>query len=229
MNENKYLPILTKGIIKENPVFRLMLGACPALAVTTTAFGGFGMGLAVTLTLIGTNTIVSALRNQIPEKVRIPSFIVLIAGLVTIIQMLVRAYAPALDQTLGIFLPLIVVNCVIFARAEMFAVKQKVLPSLFDAIGTGLGFTLALTFMGATREVLGTGAIAGLQIGGGRIEPMIIMLLPPGGFFVYGVLIAIANKFDKRPLEERTGGCGACPSRAVCKHAAGLYEEGGAA
>ena len=221
MEQKKLMPEFTKGIIKENPVLRLMLGACPALAVTTSAFNGVGMGVAATLVLLGSNVVISLLRNVIPARVRIPAFITIIAGFVTIVQMLVRAFAPTLDAALGIFLPLIVVNCIILARAEMFAAKNKLVPSVVDALGMGVGFTAALLLMGGIRELLGTGGIFGMELTAGVIEPMVIMLLPPGGFFVYGVLIAAANKLDKRPASERPSGCGACPSRGFCKKVEG--------
>ena len=219
--KQKLMPEFTKGIIKENPVLRLMLGGCPALAVTTSAFNGLGMGIAATLVLIGSNVVISLLRNVIPNRVRIPAFITIIAGFVTIVQMLTRAFAPALDAALGIFLPLIVVNCVILARAEMFAAKNRLLPSLVDALGMGAGFTATLILMGGIRELLGAGGIFGLSLTAGVIDPMVIMLLPPGGFFVYGILIAVANKLDKRPQSERPTGCGACPSRGFCKNIEG--------
>ena len=209
---------LNKGIVKENPALRLMLGMCPALAVTTSAVNGLGMGLATMAALLGSNLVISLLRNVIPERVRIPAYITAIAGFVTIVQMTVRALSPALDSALGIFLPLIVVNCIIFARAELFAAKNKPLLAVVDAIGMGLGFTIVLLLMGVIRELLGAGTVFGLTVTANLIPPMIIMLLPPGGFFAYGILIAIANRLDRRPASERRGnGCGRCPQAATCQ------------
>ncbi len=210
--------ILTKGIIKENPVLRLVLGTCPTLAVTTAAFNGVGMGVAATLVLLGSNVAISLLRNVIPDKVRIPAFITIIAAFVTVIQMLVKAFAPAVDKSLGIFLPLIVVNCIILARAEMFASKNKVLPSILDALGMGIGFTAALTLMGMIRELLGTGCIFGMTVTANVIEPMLIFILPPGGFFVFGMLVVLSNKLavkmGKKPVKSL--GCGNCNGCAGC-------------
>lgn len=193
---------LGKGLILENPVLRLILGTCPTLAVTTTTRNGLGMGLAATFVLLGSNLIISALRKVIPDKVRIPAFITIIAGFVTIVQLLMQAYVPALDQALGIFIPLITVNCIILARAEMFASKHAVLPSLVDALGMGAGFTAALVLMGAIREVFGNGSFFDIPLpvlqAGGQFEPIMILILPPGGFFVYGILIALAQKLAER-------------------------------
>ena len=220
--KSKNLSIFTNGLIKENPVLRLVLGTCPTLAVTTAASNGIGMGIAATAVLVCSNLVISLLRNIIPDKVRIPAFITVIAGFVSAVQMLVKAFAPAIDASLGIFLPLIVVNCIILARAEMFASKNPVLPSVLDGLGMGIGFTATLTLMGAIRELLGAGTIFGLEITAGHISPMIIFLLPPGGFFVFGVLVAasnaIAKKQGKRPVEHL--GCANCPARAACKNAA---------
>ena len=187
-----YLKEVTKGIIKENPVLTLVLGTCPTLAVTTAASNAIGMGLAATIVLIGSNAVVSALRKVIPDKVRIPAYITIIATFVTIVQMLVKAFAPAIDESLGIFLPLIVVNCIILGRAEMFASKNPVVPSMLDGLGMGIGFTAALLLMGSIRELLGAGTWFGMEI----IPALniVIFLLPPGGFFVFGMLIALANK-----------------------------------
>lgn len=218
MAENSKLSVLTKGIVKENPVLRLVLGTCPTLAITTAAINGIGMGVAATLVLIGSNVVISLLRNVIPDKVRIPAFITIIATFVSIIQMLVKAFLPSIDAALGIFLPLIVVNCIILARAEMFASKNPVLPSILDAIGMGIGFTAALTLMGMIRELLGAGTIFGLEITKGAIEPMLIFILPPGGFFVFGMLVALSNKLaikmGKKPVKNL--GCGSCNGCAGC-------------
>ena len=199
--EKSYGEILTAGFIKENPVLRLVLGTCPTLAVTTQAFNGLGMGAAATLVLIGSNAVISLLRNVIPDKVRIPAFITIIAGFVTIIQMLVKAFVPALDSALGIYLPLIVVNCIILGRAESYASKNPVLPSIFDGLGMGLGFTVGLTSIGIVREILGAGQIFGFQIlpladaatGKAGYTPITIFVLAPGAFFVLAFLIALMN------------------------------------
>lgn len=218
MAENSKLSVLTKGIVKENPVLRLVLGTCPTLAITTAAINGIGMGVAATLVLIGSNVVISLLRNVIPDKVRIPAFITIIATFVSIIQMLVKAFLPSIDAALGIFLPLIVVNCIILARAEMFASKNPVLPSILDAIGMGIGFTAALTLMGMIRELLGAGTLFGLEITKGAISPMLIFILPPGGFFVFGMLVALSNKLaikmGKKPVKNL--GCGSCNGCAGC-------------
>lgn len=218
MAENSKLSTLTKGIVKENPVLRLVLGTCPTLAITTAAINGIGMGVAATLVLIGSNAVISLLRNVIPGKVRIPAFITIIAAFVSIIQMLVKAFLPSIDAALGIFLPLIVVNCIILARAEMFASKNPILPSILDAIGMGIGFTAALTLMGMIRELIGAGTIFGLEITKGTIEPMLIFILPPGGFFVFGMLVALSNKLaikmGKKPVKNL--GCGGCNGCAGC-------------
>ena len=223
---NNNLSTLTKGIVKENPVLRLVLGTCPTLAVTTAAFNGVGMGVAATLVLLGSNVVISLLRKVIPDKVRIPAFITIIAAFVTIIQMLVKAFAPAIDKSLGIFLPLIVVNCIILARAEMFASKNSVWPSILDALGMGIGFTAALTLMGMIRELIGTGCIFGVSITAGAIEPMLIFILPPGGFFVFGILVVLSNKIavkmGKKPVKSL--GCGSCHGCNGC-NAEGCLED----
>ena len=209
--EKSYGEILTAGFIKENPVLRLVLGTCPTLAVTTQAFNGLGMGAAATLVLIGSNAVISLLRNVIPDKVRIPAFITIIAGFVTIIQMLVKAFVPALDSALGIYLPLIVVNCIILGRAESFASKNKVLPSILDGLGMGIGFTIALVLMGSIREIIGNGSM---------IQPMLILILPPGGFFVFGMLIALFNRLaEGKGKEPATLSCCNCPQAASCMKA----------
>ena len=218
MKNNRYMGYFTNGLIKENPVLRLVLGTCPTLAVTTAAINGIGMGLAATMVLICSNIVISLLRNIIPDKVRIPAYITIIAGFVSVVQMLVKAFLPDIDKALGIYLPLIVVNCIILARAEMFASKNSVLPSVLDGLGMGIGFTAVLTLMGAIRELLGAGTIFSLPITANFISPMIVFLLPPGGFFVFGMLVALSNalakKAGKKPVEHL--GCEGCPSRAVC-------------
>lgn len=216
--KNKNLGYLTNGILNENPVLRLVLGTCPTLAVTTAAINGIGMGVAATLVLICSNAAISLLRNIIPDKVRIPAYITIIAGFVSVVQMLVKAFAPAIDKSLGIFLPLIVVNCIILARAEMFASKNPVLPSILDGLGMGLGFTATLTLMGAIRELLGAGSIFSLPVTSQFIDPMIIFLLPPGGFFVFGMLVALSNALARKKGKKvvETLGCANCPARAAC-------------
>ncbi|SHE67872.1 RnfABCDGE type electron transport complex subunit E [Alkalibacter saccharofermentans] len=185
---------LFNGIIPENPIFKLMLGLCPTLAVTTAAMNGLGMGLATMVVLVGSNVVISLIKKQIPDKIRIPAFIVIIASFVTIVGMLLKAYFPDLDKALGIFIPLIVVNCVILARAESFASKNDVLNSLADGIGMGLGFTLSLTILGSIRELFGAGSIFGISVFGGSFEPAIMMILPPGAFLTLGLLLGLLNK-----------------------------------
>ena len=224
MTNKHLLPTFTKGILKENPLLRLLLGICPALAVTTSAINGIGMGLATSGVLLGSNILLSLFKNVIPNKIRIPAFITISAGFTTVMTLLIQAFSPELDTALGIFLPLIATNCIILARAEMFATKNPLLPSILDALGMGAGFTIALFLMGSIRELIGAGTLFGFTITAEIISPSIIILLPPGGFFIFGILIAIANKLDKRPLAERPNGCNACLSRHMCKRA---QEEGG--
>ena len=206
----------TKGIIKENPVLRLMLGTCATLAVTTAASNAIGMGLATTFVLVCSNAVISLLKKIIPDKVRIPAYITIVAGFVTIVQLLIKAYVPALNKSLGVFLPLIVVNCIILGRAEMFASKNPVLPSIVDGLGMGVGFTAALLAMGIIRELLGAGTVFGIPILSNFMDPIIIFLLPPGGFFVFGILIAIAGKLSAEGKAPETMGCAACPLAASC-------------
>ena len=182
------------GLVKENPTFRLVLGTCPTLAVTTAVFNGIGMGVAAAAVLIGSNLIISLIKKIVPNEVRIPIYVVVIATFVTVVQMLIQAFSPELDRQLGIFIPLIVVNCIILARAESFAAKNPPLNSIMDGIGMGLGFTVALTVISAVREVLGAGTFFGMQLFGAGFEPALIMILPPGGFLAYGLLIAAFNK-----------------------------------
>ncbi len=224
MAKNKNLSYFTNGIITENPVLRLVLGTCPTLAVTTSFMNGLGMGAAATMVLVCSNVVISLLRNVIPQKVRIPAFITIIAGFVSIVQLLVKAYAPAIDASLGIFLPLIVVNCIILARAEMFASKNSVFPSMLDGLGMGIGFTVTLSIMGLIREIIGTGQIALSEnaviplTSGLGIEPMLIFILPPGGFFVFGLLIALSNKIAQKKGKEPVNslGCDGCPAKDMC-------------
>ena len=208
------LDALKNGIIKENPVLRLMLGTCPTLAVTTAASNGLGMGLATTFVLLGANITISLLRKVIPDKVRIPAYITIIAGFVTVVQMLCKAFLPAINDALGIYLPLIVVNCIILGRAEMFARKNSIGPSILDALGMGIGFTAALLLMGMIREFIGAGSIFGLDITGGF--GMTLLILPPGGFFVFGVLIALSNKLAQRMNQPVRTECGDCSSCGMC-------------
>lgn len=224
MEKQSLWKVLTNGIIKENPVLVLILGTCPTLAVTTMAKNGLGMGLATTLVLIGSNFVISLLKNIIPDKVRIPSYIVVIAGFVTVVGFLVEAYAPDIYKSLGIFLPLIVVNCIILGRAEMFASKSSPIASVCDAIGMGLGFTLALFAMGSIREILGAGKWMGMTLTADIIPPIGILGLAPGGFFVFGCLIALVNKVSKgQAIKKKDFGCSGCPSAAFCNKA----EKGG--
>jgi electron transport complex protein RnfE len=185
--------VFLNGIITENPTFRLVLGTCPTMAVTTSATNGIGMGAAATFVLVGSNIVISLLRNFIPDKIRIPSFIVVICTFVTMVQMFMQAFLPSLYSSLGIFLPLIVVNCIILARAEAFASKNTVLHSAADGIGMGIGFTLALTLIGSIREILGNGTIFGATVFGASFKPMLLLILPAGGFIVYGLLLALFN------------------------------------
>ena len=172
------------GVITENPTFRLVLGTCPTMAVTTSATNGVGMGAAATFVLIGSNVVISLLRNFIPDKIRIPAFIVVICTFVTMVQMFMQAFVQELYASLGMFIPLIVVNCIILARAEAFASKNPVLPSAVDGLGMGLGFTIAITVMGAIRELIGSGTVFGMQVFGASYEPMLLLVLPTGGFLV---------------------------------------------
>lgn len=184
---------LKAGILVDNPTFVQVLGMCPTLAVTTSANNAVGMGLATTAVLICSNTVISLLRKCIPSKIRIPAFVVIIASFVTMIDLLLQAYIPALHAQLGLFLPLIVVNCLILGRAEAYAFKNKVLPSMWDGLGMGLGFTAALTTIGIVREILGAGSIFGLEVMPASYEPAIIMILAPGAFFTLAILMAILN------------------------------------
>ena len=224
---NKKLSIILRGIIAENPVLVLILGTCPTLAVSTSIIAALGMGLAATAVLICSNITISALRKVIPDQVRIPCYITVIAGFVTLVQMLVKAFIPSLDASLGVFLPLIVVNCIILGRAEMFASKNGIVDSALDGVGMGIGFTITLTIMGSIREILGSGTwMSGLdgllpflpegfaiQVLPASIDPFTIMTSAPGGFFVFGVLMAAATwlttpkaKKAQKPAETVEGG-----------------------
>lgn len=191
------LSIFSKGIIKENPVFVLLVGMCPTLGTTTSAINGLGMGLSTAFVLICSNIVIAAIKNHIPDKVRIPAFIVVIASFVTILQLSMQAYLPSLYASLGLYIPLIVVNCLILARAEAFANKNTVIDSLFDGIGMGLGFTFALTLLGAVREVLGSGSIFNFKFIGDN-DGILIFVLAPGAFIALGYLIAIINKLQAK-------------------------------
>ena len=186
----------SKGIWRENAVFRLLLGLCPVLAVTTSAENGLGMGLATTFVLLNSNIVVSLLRKVIPAKVRIPAFIVIIASFVTIVQLVMEAYVYSLHKSLGIFIPLIVVNCLILGRAEALASRNKTFVSIIDGLGMGAGFTLALFVLGAVREIFGSGTLLGITLFGGGYQPFLLMILPPGAFITLGLLLAGMNKVD---------------------------------
>lgn len=200
MSENKMSlgKVFVNGILNENPTFRLVLGMCPTLAVTTQSMNGLCMGLAATFVLACSNLVISLLRNFIPDKVRIPSFIVVIASFTTIVQLVMEAYLPDLYQTLGLFIPLIVVNCIILARAESFASKNGPVSSIMDGLGMGLGFTLALTVISSVRELIGSGSIFGMQILGAGYEPALIAVIAPGGFITLGLLMALMNKLTDK-------------------------------
>ena len=209
-NENKSkVSILTNGIIKENPVLRLVLGTCSCLAVTTAVSSALGMGAAFTFVLVCSNILISLLRNVIPAKVHLPCYIVIIAGFVTIVQMFMHAYMVSLYNALGVFLPLIVVNCIILGRAEMFACKNNVVDSALDGLGMGLGFTLALTLMATVREILGSGTWLGLQIIPKSIPNFTLMTSAPGGFFTFGCLMALVVWFETKTNNkiDRKAGC----------------------
>lgn len=226
------MQILLDGVLFENPVFRLVLGTCPLLAITTSAKNAVSMGLAVIFVQMGSEVIISMLRKAIPDKVRIPAFITIIAGFVTIVQLLVSAYLPALNVSLGIYIPLIVVNCIVLARAEAFASKKPVFASLVDGFGMGVGFFVALFLMGSIREVLGNGTFFGLQLPffGTVIEPMMFFILPPGGFFVFGICICFSQIFVKWMDKKRgkpvspppeAGHCEACGTCTSCSGSEG--------
>ncbi|MCM1166232.1 MAG: electron transport complex subunit E [Lachnospiraceae bacterium] len=210
-----YLKEFTKGLIKENPTLVTLLGMCPTLAITTMASNAIGMGAAATFVLICSNVAISLLKKVIPKQVRLPSYIVIIAGFVTLVGLILQAFVPAVYDALGIYLPLITVNCIILGRAEMFASKNNVAASALDGAGMGVGFTLALLVMGSVREILGSGTWFGLEIYPDFVQPMTIFVLPAGGFFVLGCVIALVNKIANRKPPEATG-CAACPNRESC-------------
>lgn len=224
---NKYLERIYNGIIKENPTFIIMLGMCPTLAVTTSGMNGIYMGLTTTAVLAMSNLLISALRKSIPDKVRIPAYIVVVASLVTIVQLLLEAYIPVLNEKLGIYIPLIVVNCIILGRAEAYAAKNSVGLSLFDGIGMGLGFTGAITIIGSIREFIGAGTFFGIELPRltlpfiGKLDPISIFVLAPGAFFILSILTALQNKFK---LPSATNGSGSKSDLACggdCSHCGG--------
>lgn len=210
-----YMKEFTKGLIKENPTLVSLLGMCPTLALTTMASNAIGMGAAATFVLICSNVVISLLKKVIPKQVRLPAYIVIIAGFVTLVGLLLQAYIPAVYSALGLYLPLITVNCIILGRAEMFASKNNVLASALDGAGNGIGFTLALLIMGSIREILGSGTWFGMTVCPDFVQPMTIFILPAGGFFVLGCVIAAVNKLAHRKPPEATG-CSACPNRDGC-------------
>ncbi|NLT14256.1 MAG: electron transport complex subunit E [Clostridiales bacterium] len=208
---------LTRGIIKENPVLVLVLGTCPTLAVSTQAMNAVGMGIAATAVLVCSNMAISLLRNVIPDKVRIPCYIVLIAGFVTIVQMIVEAFAYSLYEALGIYLPLIVVNCIILGRAEMYANKNTVANSALDGIGMGIGFTLTLLVMASIREIFGNGTWFGISLPVLSQNNISVLTMAPGGFIIFGCLIALVNKITKgKAIRKSDFGCAGCPSAEAC-------------
>lgn len=222
---NKAGERLYNGIIKENPTFVLMLGMCPTLAVTTSAMNGLGMGLTTAVVLTMSNLIISLLRKVIPSRVRIPAFIVIIASFVTAVQLLLQAYLPSLNDALGVYIPLIVVNCIILGRAESYASKNPVLPSIFDGIGMGLGFTVGLTAIGIVRELIGAGKIFDIRVMPESYEPLTIFILAPGAFFVLAGLVALQNKVKNnmakkgKKVPETVGcgeGCASCGNASSC-------------
>ena len=228
MKKRSKLSILLAGLIKENPVLVLVLGTCPTLAISTSVTAAFGMGMAATAVLLCSNMAISALRKVIPDQVRIPCYIVLIAGFVTVVSMVMEAYAYDLYQSLGVYLALIVVNCIILGRAEMFASKNTVLDSALDGIGMGLGFTLALCCMATIREIFGAGTFCGMPIPWLHENPISILTMAPGGFCIFGCLIALVNKVTKgRAIKKKDFSCEGCPSAAACggKSCSGDKEE----
>ena len=196
--KNKIFAQFRDGIITNNPCFVQLLGTCPALATTTSASNALGMGLSVTIILMCSNFFISLLRKYIPNQIRIASYIVIIAGFVSMLELLIKAYLPSLSNSLGLFIPLIVVNCIILARAEAFASKNKVLPSIVDGLAMGLGFTFALVILGSIREVIGAGTLFGLNIFGAWFEPAVLFIMPPGAFITLGFVVALVQKLRER-------------------------------
>jgi len=210
-----YMKEFLKGLVKENPTLVSLLGMCPTLAVTVSASNALGMGAAATFVLICSNLVISLLKDIVPKQVRLPAYIVIIAGFVTVAGFILQAYLPDIYDALGIFLPLITVNCIILGRAEMFASKNKPLVSVCDGLGMGVGFTLAMLAVGSVREIFGSGTWFGIQLRPDFIEPMSIFIYPAGGFFVLGCVIALVNKLSKRTAPAATG-CAACPNKEGC-------------
>lgn len=218
MNNEKKLSVFLKGLVKENPVLVLILGTCPTLAMSSNVISALAMGVSATLVLLCSNVVISLLRKVIPDQVRIPSYIVIIAGFVTMVQMLLHAYLPDLYQMLGVYLALIVVNCIILGRAEMYASKNNVLNSALDGLGMGIGFTLALFVIATIREVFGNASFANLEIPFLQNYKIAILTQAPGGFFVYGCMIALVNKITKgRAIKKKEFSCNGCPSANFCK------------
>ncbi len=222
---NKCTERIFNGLVKENPTFVLMLGMCPTLAVTTSAINGIGMGLSTTAVLVMSNMLISMLRKIIPDSVRMPAFIVVVASFVTIVDFLLEGFVPSLYDSLGLYIPLIVVNCIILGRAESYASKNPVIPSIFDGIGMGLGFTVGLTSIGIVRELIGAGQIFGFQVMPDSYEPFTIFVLAPGAFFVLACLVALQNKVKRNlakkgkevPAQAGCGaGCASCASKNIC-------------
>lgn len=231
---NKYIERLYNGLVKENPTFVLMLGMCPTLAVTTSAINGVGMGLSTTVVLVMSNMLISMLRRIIPDSVRMPAFIVIVASFVTIVDFLLQGFVPSLYDSLGIYIPLIVVNCIILGRAESYASKNPVVLSVFDGVGMGLGFTVGLTCIGIVRELIGSGKIFNISVLPSSYEPVTIFILAPGAFFVLALLTAVQNKVrleyakKGKELKSAPAGCGCCgcPSASDCPSAASADEKG---
>lgn len=217
MNKNSSLSVLLKGILLENPVFVLILGTCPTLATTTSVVGAFGMGIAAAVVLICSNAVISLLRKFIPETVRIPCYIVIISGFVTIVKMFMQAYLPSMFSLLGVYLDLITVNCIILGRAEMFAGKNNVAKSVLDGIGMGIGFTIALLSIAIIREVFGAGSFAGIQIPFLVDHKIEFFIKAPGGLVVYGIMIAVVNAITKgKAIKKKEFSCAGCPSAGIC-------------
>ena len=227
MENGSKLQILTKGILKESPTLVLLLGCCPFLATTTSAINGLGMGGCTLAVLFFSNIIISALRKLIPDNVRIPCYIVVIAALVTVVQMLMQAFLPDLNKLLGLYIPLIVVNCIILGRAEAFANKNTIIDSALDGLGMGIGFTLGCFVMGAIREILGSGMFMGHALGSMTAHPMVFFMLPAGGFFVFGILNAAITQITKGKDTARVNefSCSGCLMRDTCDKAAEGGEE----
>lgn len=219
MNEN--LERIYNGVVKENPTFIMMLGICPTLAVTTSAINGFGMGVSTLVVLIVSNLVISLLRKVIPDQVRLPAYIVIVASLVTVVQLLIQAYIPFLDAALGIYIPLIVVNCIILGRAEAYASKHPPIPSVFDGLGMGLGFTLALTLIGLVRELFGAGTAFGVTVMPDFYQPVSILVKAPGAFLVLAIIVAVMNGANiataaNRKVEGCDGCCATCGQKNGC-------------